>query len=436
MSVRRGIHRTGGPPAARIHRARLRRQRAAFTVLELTIVVIVLWALVGLLLPAVQSAREHARAATCQGNLTQIWLAARSYSNTFEAWPAGTIAHRTPVRYFADDLHHSWTISILLQMDGGHAFGEQWDASRSVYDPVNWPLAARAPVGFQCPSSYVFESGACDYAGIHDGRAEPIDESSRGVFVANRPLRDDDIPDGLAQTVFFGEVRLDDQAAKYLSWMSGSQATLRTTGLPPVTGERQDQDLFPVSYPYGWFVGTGKQSYEEYVEWISGDPNIDPADLTPEQIAQIVEQVHNPPPLRTAASSIGDGEAESADDGITKVGDAVEEEDEEAMDSIDEDELWEDAEYDADGAYDSGYRWSLYGWGGHGSGLEYAFPVIGPEGLRPLPLGSFHTAGVHVAMGDGRVVAISPSLDLIIFSQLGVRNDSLPLVHPIPRESP
>jgi prepilin-type N-terminal cleavage/methylation domain-containing protein/prepilin-type processing-associated H-X9-DG protein len=151
---------------------------SAFTVIELLVVIAIIAVLAGLLLPAVQAAREAARRVQCQNNLKQIGLALHRYHDVWQAFPPAYVARPATVV----ELGAGWAWGTLVL-----PYLEQ----RSVYDAANFDL------GFgevSAPLVGLFENGTvrrisvsvflCPSAGGGDG---PIDLGYASAHVAGSP---------------------------------------------------------------------------------------------------------------------------------------------------------------------------------------------------------------------------------------------------------
>lgn len=212
-----------------------KRKSRGFTLIELLVVIAIIGILVGMLLPAVQAAREAARRVQCNNNLSQLALAALSYEMAHGFYPTGTLNAKGPVLNMPLGYHHNWITQSLPYIEQRNTYAAI-DFKVGVYHKNNLPPRGIRIHNLACPSSPApfFSTiagqpvGNSNYAACHNDSESPIDTTNNGVFFLNSRIRYDDITDGSSHTIFVGEKMIDNLE---LGWMSGTRATLRNVGI-------------------------------------------------------------------------------------------------------------------------------------------------------------------------------------------------------------
>ena len=123
--------------------AKISRARGAFTLVELLVVITIIGVLMGLLLPAVQSAREAGRRVTCSNNLYQIGLATSRFNDTSGFSPGW----RNTLYISGGFITPSWPVMIL-------PFMERKDIYNAIVGaPSNLQPAPPYLAFYTCPST-------------------------------------------------------------------------------------------------------------------------------------------------------------------------------------------------------------------------------------------------------------------------------------------
>jgi prepilin-type N-terminal cleavage/methylation domain-containing protein/prepilin-type processing-associated H-X9-DG protein len=215
-------------------------RRQGVTLVELLVVVAIIGLLAGLLLPAVQQARESARRTHCTNNLRQISLATANHESARGRYPIGSESREWAER--PDFPHQFFRWSVLAHLAPFYELEtllRGLDLSVPLYvgltadaiAPQNKPIVKLTVPLFLCPSDAgraVSDSfGPTNYAGCTGsgaGGGTPFETD--GLFGINSRTRPRDIVDGLSRTVAYSESLLG----------AGQRATTNRAGIDVQTG--------------------------------------------------------------------------------------------------------------------------------------------------------------------------------------------------------
>ncbi len=195
----------------------MRKPSDGFTLIELLVVIAIIGILVGLMLPAVQAAREAARRVQCTNHLKQISLACQNYHSAFKKLPPSAVVDLTVtstgnngswgvhgrILPFLErsDLHEKIDLSVAwdhqLAIDGVKI--ETYACpSDPGSDQVRYPGQGRPGL---YPTSYGFNFGTWY---VFDPQSQT---GGDGMFFPNSFLRYRDCLDGTSNTLLVSEVK-------------------------------------------------------------------------------------------------------------------------------------------------------------------------------------------------------------------------------------
>lgn len=302
----------------------MQTRRNGFTLVELLVVIAIIGILIALLLPAIQSAREAARRASCTNNLKQMGLGLHLHHDSYNTLPAGWTGYDPHTRR-ADpegEPGWGWGSHILPFMEETNTLKNYVRSESSITAPVNAQARTAIISLYRCPSDvgkstfvYPEEQGAHEHEDGHEHEADvpPVELATSnyvgvfgaqdmdvmceqhlcqgdGLMILNRRMRFRDIVDGLSHTFVVGERTTDLGYATWLGAVPGSHhghTLVAGAAVYPPNAREESEHNFSSRHPAG-------------ANFLSADGSVR---LVP---SQIDEAVYRALCTRAGRDSIGD----------------------------------------------------------------------------------------------------------------------------------
>jgi prepilin-type N-terminal cleavage/methylation domain-containing protein/prepilin-type processing-associated H-X9-DG protein len=250
--------------------------RQGVTLIEMLLVIAIIGALIGLLMPAVQKARGAALRVVCANNLGQIGLALHQYHDSEGVLPPG-FSSRGSAQPFP---RMTWLTRLLPYIEQP----QLWHATVGAYDdnPVSYQnpphIGLATPVKvYQCPmdprvsraqiTHFNWSVALTSYVGVLGTSFDRID----GVLYLDSRVRLADITDGTSNTLMVGE--RPPSADKWFGWWYTGLGQFATGSDDMLLGVRERNartspfTLACPSGPYDFRTGQMNQQCDLFHFW-------------------------------------------------------------------------------------------------------------------------------------------------------------------------